>query len=858
VNDNSLSATWSQVTALIDAGYSLMPVRDKEEMVNGRLRPAKSPYGFWKSNQTQRLTAAELWEAMDKLGTTAIAVVCGKVSGNLEAIDLDIKWKPGADALLFKNIKDLYPYLWEKLRLHKSPSGGYHILYRIIDGPPPGNRHLAKRLTTTEEKEDWLAEHPDKTKAPSEVAFFETRGEGGYVLFPPSLGYSIYKAQPIPLLTALERNSLINLCISFNEVIKKEKEPKLAKREDDYYDVNPFEHFNRSEEGKRVLVTFGWQVNGENGEFAWFTKPGSRSGERHATWIKKKSLFWFWTTQSEFDSERCKSPATVLNTLGFGGDWKATYKDLVKRGYGRIKPTVEARIIRTAKELPSNISEAGKEAYKALIRERTEAHPHGTFWAVEPEGRITIDREAMYRISGELGFFLYGQEVVQLRSPGFLYRITERMYFDELKRYIKEKDDELRNDIINTYEHFLQVAGTFTITRLPLLDESKIITDTPRYCYKFFENVYIRIGANTVEEIDYEDLNEYVWADKVMPRKFQRSETGRYIDFLDKALDYKRMKDHVLKVIGYLAHEYKDETTGYIIVMTESCPDPREGGGSGKNLFCNLFKLITSVATRPGEQIKYDEKFFQSWNGEKIFVISDAPKDFKFLFLKELSTGSGVLKKLWRNEEEVTVERLPKIIVNTNYSYEILDGGLRRRIIPLEFTDFFTRNNGVSRYYSAYFPRDWEEEDWNGYNWIMVEGIQRWLRSNLILEPPKLTIGGWRKQFEQSYGHVATDFITTSFDKWMEEEYLPNSVLKNELEEYCEERNINKLYRPSIYKVNAALEAYGERMGVLVVSDVQRKIGGVNVKCKIFSKTIPTPEAKLPPELEENNDILFL
>lgn len=819
-----LAAIWSQVTELLNGGYSLIPVRDREE--NGR--PAKSPYPAWKQYQSQIISAGELWEQMEKYNTSAIAVICGKVSGNLEVIDIDVKWKPGIDAKLFSDIRLLYPELWERLRLHRSPSGGFHIPYKIIDQPPPGNMKLASRETVLS----------DFSQAKT-VSFIETRGEGGIILIPPSLGYSIYKANPIPLLTWAERTAIISLCTGYNEIIKVEKQPRTTKYEEQYYDENPFEHFNRSQQGHDVLIELGWKANGENNIFRWFTRPGSKSKERHGAFIIEKNLFFFWTTNTEFETGKCYTPSTVLSISRFNADYKATYKELVKRGFGKIKENKEAKIIKSVKTPPPNLSLEKKKEYEQIIRERSELHPHGIFWQITPEGdKAAIDREGLYKVSEALGFRLYRGAILKLVDK-LLYKVEEREFQDTIKAYIKEKDPELLLLILNTYEHFLQLAGKFTMTRLPLLDEKKLMKDGPSHAYKFFSDCWIKITSREVYKYSYEEMDGYIFSEQYHDRPYIISNQGRYIDFLNKAVDFEKMRDHVLRVIGYLAHEYKDEAIAYIIVLTEQCPDPKAGGGSGKNLFCNLFKHTSSIVSRPGEQIKYDASFFQAWNGEKLFVISDAPRDFKFIFLKELSSGSAILKKLFKDERTMLNEELPKMIVNTNYSYEILDGGLKRRIIPLEFTDFFTKSNGVRIHYGVHFPTEWTEDDWSGYNHIMTISIQAWLQTGLILNPPELTTGGWRKQFEQSFGKYTADFVYDSFDNWTANQFdgfVPNSVFKAELDTYFNENGVPKIYHPSLQKVTKAVEEYAHRLGWHCEPNAQKKLNSINVKGKLFTK----------------------
>ena len=117
---NELSKAWNQIEWLHNAGISLIPVRDKTE---GDY-PAKTPYRGWKQYQSEQIPLPDLWSQMEQHKTEAVAIIAGKVSGNLEIIDIDVKYKPGIDATLFSDLKQLYPELLAKLRINKTPSGG--------------------------------------------------------------------------------------------------------------------------------------------------------------------------------------------------------------------------------------------------------------------------------------------------------------------------------------------------------------------------------------------------------------------------------------------------------------------------------------------------------------------------------------------------------------------------------------------------------------------------------------------------------------------------------------------------------------------------------------------------------------
>ena len=115
---------WHQCEQYLDAGISVIPVRDKPQTFNGREYPVKSAYP-WAKWQKERISKEELLYLMtDKYDTNGFGIVGGAVSGNLEIIDIDVKNWPGIDTRLFQDIKALFLHLFEQLRIHQSPSKG--------------------------------------------------------------------------------------------------------------------------------------------------------------------------------------------------------------------------------------------------------------------------------------------------------------------------------------------------------------------------------------------------------------------------------------------------------------------------------------------------------------------------------------------------------------------------------------------------------------------------------------------------------------------------------------------------------------------------------------------------------------
>lgn len=830
-----LKPVWGEVEKLLTNGFNLIPVRDRDEMVAGTMRYKKTSYGSWKRWQIERVTREELYHEMSERDTTAVAIICGNVSGNLEVIDIDVKYKAGIDGALFSAIREIMPDIWPKLRIHSSPSGGFHILYRVYDVAVEGNQKIASRPPTEQELDaDRIAGKKSQNRC-----FIETRGEGGYVVAPPSLGYGVQNDVPVPILLPAQRESLLNICRSFNQVVKIEKAYTPTKSDDQYYDVNPFVDYNQSSAAEQVLADNGWRYAGQDADRIFYTRPGAdKTGGVSAAFLKAKRLFYIFTTSTNLEADRCFHPATILAELQFNGDRKKAYQYLVAQGYGRIRQKVEASIAKTkaiqGKPLPANISEEGRQEYERLANQLTELHPYGIFWTNDENGAIRIHRERFYMAAEGCGFRCYRDEMVQIEGYK-VHKRSQRQFFDTMKEYIKEDDYDLYLDICNAYESFVQKSGTFTATRLKLLHDHEIIRDSAAICFKFFLNGFLAITSEGVTLCDYGSVQGLVWADSIRPREYRfNEEGGKFLKFVRLSTRFTENADYIMKIIGYLAHDHKDETTGYIIVMTEECPDPRQGGGSGKNLFCSLFENCTSYMGIPGAQVKYDEKFLQSWGGQRVFAISDAPKHFDFSFLKELATGNGIVKKLFKDEVSLTVGEMPKIVVQTNFSYEITDGGLKRRIKALEFTDFFTKQGGVDVYFGCYFPDGWTGDDWAGYDTFIAECIRLWLAGGRKIEAPALSIGGWLKQFDQSFGELTRVFIEENIAKWQRDHEVTLGEFNTDYERYCNENAIQPKFRAGPKAMANALIAFCAQRGIRFENNVSLRRGYTVQKYKIF------------------------
>lgn len=288
----------------------------------------------------------------DLANCEAVGLVCGLLSGSLEVIDVDVKYD--LTGKLFENYKRLIhevdQNLLKKLVIQKTKGGGYHVIYRCpVIG---GNQKLANRPTTKEEKdrtyeETYKAElkkSTDDTKA-KEIAekaskadkirvLLETRGEGGYVMCFPSVGYELIFGDyyGINEITSEERDVLHGIARQFNQVFDEIATPKAKTTKKD--GLSPFEDYNQRGDVVALLEGHGWRIVGNKGAKTIFLRPGQTTSQSSGNYDRDKNWFSVFTTSTEFNPQHAYLPYAVFATLECNGDFSEASKKLYELGYG--------------------------------------------------------------------------------------------------------------------------------------------------------------------------------------------------------------------------------------------------------------------------------------------------------------------------------------------------------------------------------------------------------------------------------------------------------------------------------------------------------------------------------------------
>jgi hypothetical protein len=335
------------------AGISVVPIA-----LDGTKRPPRGR--AWKHRQETIATPHEIVRAFDE--PFGIAGVCGRVSGNLETLDID-------DADLVKPfeaaVHEAAPGLLERLSTVATPRndyGGRHYRYRL-PSQVPGNTKLAQSELRPQFKDDGtpdIDELTDKQRLAPET-LIETRGEGGYAILPGSPGqchqtglpYKYISGPPlteIGVISEEEHQVLWRVARTFNRFVadaEVEKGPAYEGKGE-----SPGDAFNHRATWDEILTPAGWTKVGNVGEVTSWRRPGKSIGVSATTGIKSSAgteLFCCFSSNAyPFDGSAngrsCTSYSkfAAYTVLNHAGSYSAAAKELVSKGFGDSPSKVKA------------------------------------------------------------------------------------------------------------------------------------------------------------------------------------------------------------------------------------------------------------------------------------------------------------------------------------------------------------------------------------------------------------------------------------------------------------------------------------------------------------------------------------
>jgi hypothetical protein len=332
----------------VAAGISVIPIQaDGTKAPCWQLLPRR-PSGegggskaTWKPYRERLATRAELAEWF-KPGRAeylcGIAVVCGAGSGGWETIDFD---ESDAGLAWWNKIKKSNRKLLSRLAFVISPRPGLHVHYRCSE--VEGGHALARGYRINSE-----------TKKNELKVLVETRGEGNYIVVPPSPVQCHPSGQPYKLspdrdlaevqtITAEQRQLLIETAEGLNEFVRPtQARPPIRPPGPIKYSIGgrPGDDFNSRASWAEILEPHGWHLTDvfDGGTEHW-CRPHKGGGISATVNYEGSDLLYVFSTSAEpFEERRGYTKFTAYAQLNHGGDFSAAAQTLRQQGYGRTAP----------------------------------------------------------------------------------------------------------------------------------------------------------------------------------------------------------------------------------------------------------------------------------------------------------------------------------------------------------------------------------------------------------------------------------------------------------------------------------------------------------------------------------------
>ena len=753
----------------------------------------------WKVYQEQMVTEEELSRQMSDNRAKGVAIICGSVSGNVEVIDIDTKYETYD---LWEAIRSAIPSeLLTKLHIVKTRSNGKHLIYKCE--AIEGNQKLAQRLPTLEE-----AKANPSIKS---YCIIETRGEGGYVVAPPTSGYTI-EQEGIHVITHNEREALFEIMRSFNEIFEEQVIEAHQRPSTKDYGVSPFDDYNRRGDIVDLMERNGWKVVKQNSERIYFLRPGSQA-EHSGSWNMGMGLFSVFSVNTPFLVQKGYKLSAIFAIMECGGDFKLAARKLLDMGYGEKKTSfgndIERQIFKKRNDGASKddlvtilVKKHNKslDEAKAMIDELDARWGEEicTFWDVDDKGVASINRyklQVFLTTSGGFRLYFYDAGSTIYRLVRVRDGFVEEASTEQIKRFIKDYIDKLPDSFDGgvTPQDLLELVYKgatvlFSDAYFEFFDRANLefLKDTKSEAYFPFKNGVVTVSKKEIVLRSYGELGKVVWKTQVIDHfiiiedDIELSKI-EYFRFIERISDNDQERYiYALGLIGYLLHNYKDPSRPFSVILAEETDNESKGGGTGKGIFVKALGYLLNIVRVDGKNFKFDKSFaFQRVDLDtRILAIEDTRRNVDFEGFYSIITEGITVEKKNKDELFIPYKDSPKVMFTTNYTIPNSGNHAKRRQKVLEFSGYFGPTRTPEDEFGHKLFDDWDKDEWNRFFNLMFEAVQGYLGFGVLEVASSEKIK--RKQIKVQFGEEFLDFFLGILEEqpgWIKLEQLYNDFM---------------------------------------------------------------------------------
>lgn len=304
---------------------------------------------------------------------------------------------------------------------------------------------------------------------------------------------------------------------------------------------------------------------------------------------------------------------------------------------------------------------------------------------------------------------------------------------DFVFEYLYDMDDKT---IYDAYAEKTKLGQKDFLGFLPNI-RPKFLHDGMDYAYIYFRNCAVKVTADSVEQISYEDLGGYLWGRQRLDRDFievehEGCEYNRFVSNISGG-DYERLRT-MESTIGYLMHNFNDVSFNPVVILNDETISDKPEGGTGKGIFVSAISKLRNTITIDGKKFDPRDKFqYQRVTPDtQLLAYQDIEKNFRFDLLFSQITDGMTIEMKNKMQLYFPFEEIPKMVITTNHAVKGDGNSYERRQWELEFTQYYKNGFTPLQEFGHNLFDGWDTEEWHKFDNYMIANLQMFLSKGLI------------------------------------------------------------------------------------------------------------------------------
>lgn len=752
-----------------DSGCSVIPIQ-----ANG----TKKPMGVWKDYQTFRAPRRKVEQWFKTTPNWGVGLICGEVSGGLELLELEGKAMDSASldkvnaAMERHDIIDLWTELTENGYAEITPSGGLHILYRIVDHEVPGNTKIANRPPTERE-----LEASPKLRS---VTLAETRGEGGFVIVAPTKG-SVHPTGDSWSVTAgkigqVGQISWAARCLlhrAIHEALDTMPPPppriepaRSTLPRSNPGDLAPGEDFNAKTSWSDLLNQYGWTYHSQyfgSAEELW-TRPGKDPHDGHSASVgyQGSDNIYCWSSAADLPIEEPVSKFGFYTYMEHRGDFSASARALRAQGFGS-KPTQGIDIsdwFEAAEPQVTGGSDPSVDAPAGVVAEPVaEMTPKITQFTEKGIGRFAgqVNKDSVRYVDQERAWRVYSAGTWGRDRSREVYRLVEKVsdtldatvkrIFDQAVQAQAQGDTDGKERVADAKALKTFAKGVASSRGIKAVTE--MMSNYPGIAvsaHDFDDQKNLLCLNNGTFDLKGMELREHRPTDmltKSIPVAYDpEAVASRWLRYLEEVIPDPAYRDYLQRAVGMALLGDTSESAFFVLWGDTGC---------GKSQFLEVMNAVfgdygvTAAASafresRNGDDSRKANSLHQLRGARFVATSETSRKSSLDEELVKRVTGGDTVTSHALYETEISWKPEFTMFMGTNFKpvLDAGDGAIWRRVKPINFPNTFYRDSQpTEEREKGLSARIIDTELAGVFNWVL-EGVRQYLAIGLK-DPDSLT-----------------------------------------------------------------------------------------------------------------------